>query len=94
MKTQLFNENSHNEFQHHYIHIESKKLHYVTLGEGPAVLLIPGWPQTWYAWHKVMLKLAKQGYRAIAVDLPEQEIQLHWMEVTIRVASPKFYQYS
>ncbi|EXT61133.1 alpha/beta hydrolase fold family protein [Acinetobacter sp. 25977_2] len=70
MKTQLFNENSHNEFQHHYIHIESKKLHYVTLGEGPAVLLIPGWPQTWYAWHKVMIELAQQGYRAIAVDLP------------------------
>ncbi|EEY77661.1 hydrolase, alpha/beta domain protein [Acinetobacter calcoaceticus RUH2202] len=70
MKTQLFNENSHNEFQHHYTHIESKKLHYVTLGEGPAVLLIPGWPQTWYAWHKVMVELAKQGYQAIAVDLP------------------------
>ncbi|MEB3865007.1 MULTISPECIES: alpha/beta fold hydrolase [Acinetobacter] len=70
MKTHLFNENSYNEFQHHYTHIESKKLHYVTLGEGPAVLLIPGWPQTWYAWHKVMIELAKQGYQAIAVDLP------------------------
>ena len=70
MKTHLLNENSHNEFHHSYIHIESKKLHYVSLGEGPVVLLIPGWPQTWYAWHKVMIELAQKGYQAIAVDLP------------------------
>ena len=70
MKTHLLNENSHNEFHHSYMHIESKKLHYVSLGEGPVVLLIPGWPQTWYAWHKVMIELAQKGYQAIAVDLP------------------------
>jgi hypothetical protein len=26
------------------------RLHYVVAGEGEPVLLIPGWPQSWYAW--------------------------------------------
>ncbi|MCH7313086.1 alpha/beta hydrolase [Acinetobacter sp. ANC 3882] len=59
-----------NQFNHHYINIEAKKLHYVSTGQGPAVLLIPGWPQTWYAWRHVMTELAKHGYQAIAVDPP------------------------
>ncbi|MCH7393459.1 alpha/beta hydrolase [Acinetobacter dispersus] len=59
-----------NQFNHHYIHIEGKKLHYVSTGNGPAVLLIPGWPQTWYAWRHVMAELAQHGYQAIAVDPP------------------------
>jgi len=28
------------------------RLHYVIGGEGPALLLIPGWPQTAYTWQK------------------------------------------
>jgi hypothetical protein len=32
-------------FTHNYTQIEGLKLHYVSGGEGPAVLLIPGWPQ-------------------------------------------------
>lgn len=58
------------QFQHHYISIHGKKLHYVTTGTGPAVLLISGWPQTWYAWRHVMTALANNGYQAIAVDPP------------------------
>ncbi|ENW81175.1 hypothetical protein F909_02466 [Acinetobacter sp. ANC 3929] len=59
-----------NQFNHHYINIEGKKLHYVSAGNGPIVLLIPGWPQTWYAWRYVMAELAQHGYQAIAVDPP------------------------
>lgn len=44
------------------------RLHYVTAGEGPAVLLIHGWPQTWYMWRAVMPALA-QRFRVIAPDL-------------------------
>lgn len=36
-------------------------------GEGAPVLLVPGWPQTWYAWRGVMLPLAATR-RVIAVD--------------------------
>lgn len=56
--------------EHHYSAVDGNKLHYVTLGEGPAVLLIPGWPQTWYAWRNVMEALAENGYQAIAIDPP------------------------
>lgn len=70
MTTTTSHKNVLNEFHHHYIYIDHKKMHYVTLGEGPAVLLISGWPQTWYAWRNVMTELAAHGYQAIAVDPP------------------------
>lgn len=56
--------------QHHYTEIGQRRLHYVTQGQGPAVLLIPGWPQTWYTWRYLMHCLAEAGYTAIAVDSP------------------------
>ena len=43
-------------------------LHYVTGGSGPALVLLPGWPQTWWEWHKLMPELARR-HTVIAVDL-------------------------
>jgi pimeloyl-ACP methyl ester carboxylesterase len=43
-------------------------LHYVTAGEGPPVVLLHGWPQTWWEWRRVMPALA-QRYTVIAPDL-------------------------
>jgi pimeloyl-ACP methyl ester carboxylesterase len=51
-----------------YADVNGVKLHYVAGGQGQrTLLLIPGWPQTWYAWRKVMPELAKT-HRVIAVD--------------------------
>jgi pimeloyl-ACP methyl ester carboxylesterase len=48
--------------------VNDVKLHYVDSGEGQrVVILIPGWPQTWYAWRKIMPALAR-SYRVIAID--------------------------
>lgn len=58
------------DFQHQYVDVAGQKMHYVTAGKGEPVLLIPGWPQTWYAWRHVMARLAAEGYMAIAVDPP------------------------
>ena len=44
------------------------RLHYVTCGTGEPVLLIPGWPQSWYAWRFVIPMLVQAGRRVIAVD--------------------------
>jgi pimeloyl-ACP methyl ester carboxylesterase len=44
-------------------------LHSVIGGDGPALVLLHGWPQTWWAWHKVMPALAEH-FTVIAVDLP------------------------
>lgn len=57
-------------FAHQYVRIDGQRIHCVTAGAGTPVLLIPGWPQTWYAWRHVMQALAARGFMAIAVDPP------------------------
>ncbi|VWB27041.1 alpha/beta hydrolase [Burkholderia lata] len=57
-------------FAHQYVRIDGQRIHCVTAGAGTPVLLIPGWPQTWYAWRHVMQALAERGFMAIAVDPP------------------------
>ena len=46
------------------------RLHYVTGGpdDGEMVVLLHGWPQTWYTWRHVMPPLAEAGYRVVAVE--------------------------
>ena len=41
--------------------------HIVTGGSGPALLLVHGWPENWYAWRFLMPTLAK-NYTVVAVD--------------------------
>ena len=54
-------------FTSRYVDIGDVRLHAVTGGDGPALLLVHGWPQTWYAWRTVMPALA-QHYHVVAVD--------------------------
>ena len=44
------------------------KINAVTGGEGPPVLLLHGWPETWWEWHKVMPLLAER-FSVVAIDL-------------------------
>ena len=44
-------------------------VHYVTGGSGPALVLIHGWPISWWEFHTVMPALA-QNFTVIAFDLP------------------------
>lgn len=44
------------------------RLYYVAGGQGEPLFLLHGWPQTWWAFRKVMPSLAER-YRVIAVDL-------------------------
>jgi pimeloyl-ACP methyl ester carboxylesterase len=53
---------------HNFADLGDVRLHYVTAGQGAAVVLLHGWPQTWYMWRKVLPSLA-QRYRVIAPDL-------------------------
>jgi pimeloyl-ACP methyl ester carboxylesterase len=43
-------------------------LHYVRGGNGPAVILVHGFPEDWFEYHAIMPRLAKQ-FTVIAVDL-------------------------
>jgi pimeloyl-ACP methyl ester carboxylesterase len=53
---------------HGSAYVNGVDLHYVRAGEGPPLLLLHGWPQTWYEWRDVLGPLAKQ-YTVIAPDL-------------------------
>jgi pimeloyl-ACP methyl ester carboxylesterase len=53
---------------HHMASVNDIQIHYVIGGHGDPVVLLHGWPETWYAWHKVMPALAK-NYTVIAPDL-------------------------
>lgn len=44
-------------------------LHYVEAGEGPAVVLLHGFPEFWYSWRHQLPALASAGFRAIAIDM-------------------------
>ncbi|SDX75175.1 alpha/beta fold hydrolase [Roseicitreum antarcticum] len=47
------------------------RFHTVSGGTGEPLLLIAGFPQTWYAWRRMMPLLAEK-YNVIAIDLPGQ----------------------
>jgi pimeloyl-ACP methyl ester carboxylesterase len=46
-------------FTSRYIDTAEVRLHAVIGGEGPPLLLVHGWPQTWYQWRLVMPQLAR-----------------------------------
>jgi pimeloyl-ACP methyl ester carboxylesterase len=54
-------------FTSRYIETDGLRQHVVVGGDGPPLLLVHGWPETWYAWRLVMPELAKD-FTVIAVD--------------------------
>jgi pimeloyl-ACP methyl ester carboxylesterase len=55
-------------FKHYFVEVNGLRLHYVMGGKGEAVVLLHGYPQTWYGWRKVMPLLA-QKYTVIVPDM-------------------------
>jgi cephalosporin-C deacetylase-like acetyl esterase len=55
-------------FSHHMASVNGIQLHYVIGGHGAPVVLIHGFPETWYEWRHVMPALAK-NYTVIVPDL-------------------------
>ena len=51
-----------------YAQVNGIRVHYVKMGEGPLLILLHGWPQTWYEWRKVMPALADK-FTVVAPDL-------------------------
>lgn len=54
-------------FESRLVDVGGVRLHTVSGGAGPPLLLLAGWPQNWYVWRFVMPRLA-QDFRVIAVD--------------------------
>src|SRR4051812_38342488 len=45
------------------------RIHLVEQGTGPLVLLLHGFPESWYSWRHQLPVLAASGYRAVAIDV-------------------------
>ncbi|WP_257166104.1 alpha/beta fold hydrolase [Bradyrhizobium sp. SRS-191] len=60
-------------FTHRFETVDGVRLHHVGGGlpDGEVVVLLAGFPQSWFAWRKVMPLLGAR-YRVIAVDVPGQ----------------------
>lgn len=54
--------------KHGYAKNNRVKIHYVTLGEGPLMVMIHGFPDFWYTWRHQMERLSDQ-FQVVAVDL-------------------------
>ncbi|NEA42010.1 alpha/beta hydrolase [Streptomyces sp. SID11385] len=65
-------------FTHRWVDADGVRLHAVEGGrpDGPAVVLLTGFPQTWWAWRKVMPALADR-FRVLAIDRPGQGSSEH-----------------
>jgi pimeloyl-ACP methyl ester carboxylesterase len=45
------------------------RMHYVVAGEGPrTIVLVHGFPQTWWQWHRIIPPLVDAGFRVVAPD--------------------------
>ena len=55
-------------WKHDYITSNGVKLHYVTQGEGPLMLMLHGFPEFWYSWRHQIPEFAKD-FKVVALDL-------------------------
>ncbi|WP_229846529.1 alpha/beta fold hydrolase, partial [Streptomyces atratus] len=57
------------DLRHRTIEAPAGRLHLVEQGTGPLVLLVHGFPESWYSWRHQLPVLAAAGYRAVALDV-------------------------
>ena len=61
--------NNYKEIEFSFIETNGIKMRIAQKGEGPLVLLVHGWPESWYSWRHQILSLSEQGYRVVAPDM-------------------------
>lgn len=53
---------------HTLLQVGKARIHAVEEGSGPLVLLVHGFPESWYSWRHQLSALAAAGYRVVAID--------------------------
>lgn len=53
---------------HHFTENEGVKIHYTSIGKGPLIVLIHGFPDFWYTWRQQMIPLSEAGFQVVAID--------------------------
>ncbi|CAL9538681.1 alpha/beta fold hydrolase [Streptomyces sp. enrichment culture] len=54
---------------HRLVPSSAGRVHLVEQGSGPLVLLVHGFPESWYSWRRQLPALAAAGFRAAAIDV-------------------------
>ncbi|WP_116247041.1 alpha/beta fold hydrolase [Nocardiopsis sp. FIRDI 009] len=54
--------------RHRDVEVNGVRLHIAEQGEGPLVLLLHGFPESWYSWRHQFAPLAEAGYHVVAPD--------------------------
>ena len=68
VQAQIAVDDVYDQVQHHYADNAGVKIHYVTLGAGPVLLFIHGFPNQWYDWRYQMAALSDE-YKVVAISL-------------------------
>ena len=55
--------------RHQVIDARGTRIHRVEEGFGPLVLLVHGFPESWYSWRHQLPVIAEAGFRAVAIDV-------------------------
>src|SRR6516165_7095405 len=55
--------------KHQVIDARGTRIHCVEEGSGPLVLLVHGFPESWYSWRHQLPVIAEAGFRAVAIDV-------------------------
>ncbi|KAL4603538.1 epoxide hydrolase 3-like [Castanea sativa] len=55
--------------EHTTITTNGINMHVASIGTGPVILFLHGFPELWYSWRHQLLSLSSHGYRCIAPDL-------------------------
>lgn len=56
------------QWTHRMINAKGARIHAVEQGEGPLVILVHGFPESWYSWRHQIPALAAAGYKVVAID--------------------------
>ncbi|HAP76544.1 MAG TPA: epoxide hydrolase [Acidimicrobiaceae bacterium] len=53
----------------HVVDVGGHRVHCVEVGRGPLVLMVHGFPESWYSWRHQIPAIAAAGFRAVAIDV-------------------------
>jgi pimeloyl-ACP methyl ester carboxylesterase len=54
---------------HRLVEVPGGRIHLAEQGTGPLVLLVHGFPESWYSWRHQLPALAAAGFRTVAIDV-------------------------
>lgn len=55
--------------RHRIVDARGTRIHLVEEGTGPLVLLVHGFPESWYSWRHQLPAVSEAGFRAVAIDV-------------------------